>query len=178
MQQRGFTQSEFPNPMREVKTTHLVVVPRDCPLASTRIYPSDEILHVSRDEHGGIGNGLCANSYMSLFDRPHGLCHRQSDRRRHHDHHDHRDNDQRTSDTVSDIFNLATTTAKRRRATDETVTLFSISDGLEPTSTPPRQSGWCKGERAKTEWMTDVPSIPMSYSLLSISASFCCLNGS
>lgn len=39
-----------------------------------------------------------------------------------------------TSDTVSAILRRVTTTAKRRRAMDETVTLFSMSDGLAPVS--------------------------------------------
>lgn len=35
-----------------------------------------------------------------------------------------------TSETVSDMRSLVITTANLRRATDETVNLFSISDGL------------------------------------------------
>lgn len=38
------------------------------------------------------------------------------------------------SETVSDILRRATTTARRRRAMEETVTLFSMSEGLEPMS--------------------------------------------
>lgn len=40
-----------------------------------------------------------------------------------------------TSETVSDIFNLVTTTASLLLAIDETVTLFSMSEGLAPVST-------------------------------------------
>ncbi len=51
-----------------------------------------------------------------------------------------------TSLTVSAIFNRQTTTAKRRRQKAETVTLFSMSDGLEPVSRGNGQE-WSVGVR-------------------------------
>jgi hypothetical protein len=93
-----------------------------------------------------------------------------------------------TSLTVSAILSRQTMTARRRRQNAETVTLFSISDGLEPVS---GVDDWTAG-RFKTggdrvvrlvspripTTMGSSPRIPMSYSLSSISPSLRCLNGS
>lgn len=53
--------------------THLIVILHDSPLPSACIHPRDEILHMSCNEHGGIGYRLWTNTDMSLFYRPNGL---------------------------------------------------------------------------------------------------------
>ena len=146
--------------------THLVVVLHDGPLPSRRVHPSDEVLLSTGDEHSWIGDRLGADSDMALLDRTNRLRSELA--------WELEDSRRRTSETVSAIFRRATTTASRLRAKDETVTLFSMSLGLDPTSGgqqvfPNMRSG---------KMRRGVPRIPMSYNLLSISASFCCRNGS
>ena len=53
--------------------THLVVVLHDGPLSCARIDPSDEIFHVSSDQHGGVRYWRWSNSDVSLFDCPYSL---------------------------------------------------------------------------------------------------------
>lgn len=123
---------------RAVGVAHLVVVLHDCLLASTCINPCHKVLHMSCDKHSRIGDRRWADTDMPLLDSPDGL---QSQP-------DH--TSPPTSDTLSAILSLVATTANRRRAIEDTVTLFSMSDGFAPTS-----------------------RMPMSYSLFNISASFC-----
>jgi hypothetical protein len=78
-----------------------------------------------------------------------------------------------TSETVSAILSLVATTANLRRAMDETVSLFSMSDAFAPIS-----EGQLLAVMSLEGSFSRAPRIPMSYSLLSISDSFCCLKGS
>ena len=114
---------------------HLIIILHDCPLSRTRIHPSHKILHVSRHEHRRVRYRARTDTDVSLLDCCHGLVTRQLNQAI------TRIGD--TSETVSAIFSRVATTASRRRAIDETVTLFSMSDGLTPMSSTRCGSAGC-----------------------------------
>lgn len=117
--------------------THLVVVPHDRAFPRTAVDPGDKVFHVTRDEECRVCYRCGTDTDVALFDGANRLREgvsrvgREGERGL-------------TSETDSAILRRTMTTARRRRANAETVTLFSMSDGFEPVSAEERVlvTGW------------------------------------
>ena len=57
----------------ELEVVELVAVLQDVALDLGRIDPGDEVLHVARDQVGGVGDGVGADADVALFDELDGL---------------------------------------------------------------------------------------------------------
>lgn len=65
------SQLKVPTSRRDV--THLVIILHNGPLPRACVYPCHKVLHMSGDEHGGVGDGLRSNADVTLLYCPYCL---------------------------------------------------------------------------------------------------------
>lgn len=53
---------------QHIKVIHLILVPHNIPLDLAGVDPGDKVLHIASDEESRVGDNLCSDADVALFD--------------------------------------------------------------------------------------------------------------